>query len=445
MALTIDSKISGDLVAVGGSPQSDAQTAATINKLILFDETSFLQQQRNAESNAAEKTGENEATEINILSLDGVAELNQPKATPDALAWAMRMIMGAPTTAALGTGYSHLFKLDSYPDNPDYFTAAHRKGGSGATAPAGYQRYVGNAIGSLELAAAKDQFFKLGLGCVGLGLVDDALYTEVVTGVSFDSGFTFVITYDPEGATDGERATKLFVMADLDDDGIYETELTVTAYVSSTNTVTFSDPSSSGSHSVKATYHVDDAESGFTWQTELSGLSVPTEFILKAANMRLWLGRAIDASGSGEPTSTDGQYAQCELDDFTYTFDRSAEPGRCWRVLAGSSDDYAQSVELGDVVQTLSLNRKVRDWLMKQAFDDNAAFGIEIDAIGPEFAAAEGNYYRFNMYFPYCKILNREDDTADGKHRDALEVLVLKTSGQPTAAAWIQNKQSSYA
>lgn len=456
MALNIDSKTAGDIVAVSGVPQADAETAATINKLIVFDDATFLRQQRNAETNEAEKTGFVEATDVDIISKDAVGQLSQAKATPDALAWMIRMIAGAATSAAAGTGYKHDWRLTSYPDEPAYFTAAHRRGGaSSGSAPAALQRFRGMAIGSLELRAAKNEFFTTNAAVVGTGNLDDGLYTEVVASVDFSTTPTAVLSFDVQpagGADEAEQATHIWGMADMDDDGVYETPFNCASYVDSTKTATLEDVGS-GSHSVRITYLVDDAETGthpvtgedWTWIAEVTGLSAPTEFFLKASNMRLYLGQAIDATG-GTVSVTGGQYQTCELDEFTYSFDRSAEPGRCWRVLAAADSEFAQQVELGDIIQRITLSRRVRDWLLKQNYDDNSVLGVQIDAVGPLYDGS--NRFEFHLYFPYCKVLTLEQDVSDGKHRDTVELAVLQdpvTSGQPTMAAVVQNEQATYA
>lgn len=452
MALEIDSKVSGDLIAVGATPQADATTAATLDKLLLFDENSGITQNRSAETNEADKTGQNEATDVNQGAISAEGTLSMAKATPDGIAWMARMALGSPTTTALGTGYRHVFKLNAYPDHPAYFTAAHRKGGSGALAPAEFQRYRGMGIGSVELNAQKDEFLELVMNTVGLGFVDDAVFTEVVTGVDLTAGGTFVIANDVAGADDAARLTKIMAVADDDGDGIYETVLDLTAYVQATNTATFADPSgSNATAAVKVTYHLDPGVSGQAWQDEVTGLATADEFLLKATNMRIVLAAGIDAAGAA-PVRIGGQVAECEVESFSWQLERNAEAGSCWRTTENASDDYAQAVELGDVQQRITVDRRVKDWLMKQAHDSNDPIGIEINAVGPEFASAEGNYYEVRLFFPYCKILTKTLGPADGKWQDSLEIAVLKAPAdwpdngddQPTCTIVVQNKIASY-
>jgi hypothetical protein len=359
--------------------------------------------------------------------------------------------MGAPTTTPNGTsGYDHVYKMSSYPTNPDYFSAGHRKGGaSSGYSPADYAQHVGLSISQLELRAQKGEFLQLNTSVVGIGKINDGIVTQVVTGVDCTAATaTFNIDDDPQG----DDANRIFVVVDESDIGNFNVPVEVTLYTTGTNLVTIDTSAITGTHDVRCTYErVDTVD---TWKSELTGATSNDEYKMKATNMRLYLNRDIDTS-LATPTSTDGQYGECEIDDFSWTFNWNATALSCW----ATSDPpdvsgEGQQVETGDVIQRISVNRGVRDWLIKQSWDLEKPFSIEIWSKGPEIDATESNYFAVRVMFPFCKILDLTQEVNDTKHRDSVEIAVLKDPGtasggfrnsQLSVAAIVTNKQSSYA
>ncbi len=451
MPFNIDRKVAGDLLVVSSAAQADGTTPATLTKLLGWDEESTLNIERDSETNEGEKTGQVEATSVDTKGRKAAGKLSTKKAQPDHIAWALRMLLGAATSSALGVGFKHVFKMSAYPTNPPYFTAAHRKGGASALSnPADFARQRGLAIAQSELNAQKGEFLALNLTVVGLGYLDDGIVHEVFTPTFTAGTATVTLTADPEGATDGARADRIQAFVDGTGVGYHELPLTIVSYVAATNVLTVSSGSLSGAHSVRVSYYRTATVD--TWKTDVLAAVGQTEYKMKAANMRLYLGGEIDTS-LATPTLTGGQYGECEIDDFKWDFNWNAEASSCWATTDPPDEvGYAQQVETGDVVQRITVNRGVRDWLMKQLLDLDKPFGISIWSKGPEWEA--GNRYFVQLFFPYCKVLTPKQEAQDGKWRDNLEIAVLKDPGiaagglqdnQVTVAAIIQNMVATYA
>lgn len=441
----MDIKASGDLIAVSRAKQSDANTAATLNALILYDESSGVNVAEERAGNQGDKTGFVEATKVDVKDRTSDGSLNQSKATPDGLAHAFGMIFhgGTPTHSNVaGPVYRHTFKLDTYPVNPNYFTAAHRRGGSSGGA-ADFRRHYGIAANTLTLNLAKNEFLKTQLGILGIGKFDDSIYTEEISAA--DNATSLTLGKDPLG----DSHTNVTVWANITDtvSGQFSTPVTATAYNAGTNALTITSLGGSGATiKYRVTYQVKATESGYSW-ADLSGLSVEDEFTMKAGNLQIRMAGRYSESG-GNPSFTGGQIAGCEIDSFTYKLDWKGQTGKCWRT--GQTDEpTATSVELGDPEQTVEVSRQVIDYVLKAGFDLNAPMSLYVDAQGPIIDAvnAPGERFFFRLYVPKVQMLSKSHDVVDKKWAEKVQFLVLKddANGWPSAVAQIQNKIASYA
>jgi len=437
--MSLDINASGDLFAVSGLAQADSATPATLDKLLLVDESSGVTINDNREHNQAEKTGQVEPTEVDILDRSAEASINVAKAAPDALAWAFSFLFGDHTAAAAGGGFLHTSRLTSYPVEPNYFTAVHRKGGAGGGSAA-LERHIGLGIDKLGMSFAKGEFVPVNVSALGTGNFSDGLKTEVIP--ALDDTVSLTLSLDPEnGVADPSVVT---VWADVDQDGQYEQELTPVAYDSGTNVLTISSAGGGGVTTVNyiVTYPVASTEAGYAW-SDLHLLQVPQEFKLKAANVQIILG-GVYAEPAGVPTITGGQVAGCEVDSVEYEASWNGGVGRCWRSGAAPVD-YARSVDLGSMLQNVKLTRRVRDYLFKQSFDANLPLSLKINAIGAEYEA--GQSFEFNLLLPRMKFLEKPLSVSDGKWVDEGSLVVLKDASVdnwPSAVATIRNEVSTY-
>lgn len=448
MSLSI--KTSGDLIAVGRMAQSNETTAAALDSLLLFDETSSLDITETREDNQAEKTGHVEATDVEVLdaAVEG-ATLTMPKAAPDGLAFGSGFFCGNSTESTIGgTIRRHIARVNAYPENPKYFTAAHRRGGSGG-APADMRRLVGLGINTLGLNLAKGEFMTMALGVIGLGRFNDAILTEEF---SINWGVTQQVVLAHEVEDTGGASTNITAWADFDDDGIFEYPLAISSYTPGTDTLVFVDPTKTGTHAVRVTYPVKATETAYfgspSWRTAMEALVTADEFKLKAANIQILLNADISDSPPAIAAGT-GQIALCEVESLEYLGDWQGNPGRCWRTGAAGTDvAHATQVELGDMRQTITVNRRVRDYLFKQNFDKNAPMSVYFDAYGPEIDAVgfPGERFHFKAFFPRVKFLERPYQVSEGRWVEAGTLLVLKdTVGLlPTAIFQSQNEVANY-
>ena len=429
--MAMDINTSGDLVAVSGLRQVGTPpegTPAALSKLFLFDENSQVQVTQTRETNQGEKTGHVEPTEVSVLSSDSAGTLTQAKATPDAMAWAFAFAFGHRSTVEIDVGqsYRHTSALTQYPTNPSYFTLAHRRGGSGGAA-ADFRRHYALGINTLSLTAAKDAFMTMALGVLGIGLSDDNIVTEHIT--ANDDATTLTLANDPVGSSDPIKAQNVTVWADMDDDGIYEREVFATAYDSGTNVLTITSLGGGGDPiDYRVTYQVVPTASGHSW-ADLSALLTAEEFVLKAANIQIFLATAFSSLAPITKGLT-GQVGLCEVLRFQYDLDWKGSTGKCWRIGSTPSDSATQ-VELGSMEQKLTLDRQARDYLFKQNFDENTALGFYFDAIGPNIPGTS-TPFSVKMAIPRLKFLTKDFQATDGKWVEAGSLVVLKDTVNPS-------------
>jgi hypothetical protein len=457
MSLSI--KSTGDLIAVSRLKQSDATTIGSFNDtagnghedggLILFDENSGINVVDNRESDAAEKTGQVEATDVDILDQSSEGTLTQAKATPDGIAFMSAFFchVSVESVQEAGIAITHTARVNTYPTEPNYFTAVHRKGGSGG-APSDLKAHIGLGINTFRILAAKEEFLTVEAGVLGLGTSNDGILTETFTH-DFGTADQETLSYDIEG----DDFTNATVLVDSDDDGIYETRLTPDAFTAGTDILEWAAGHGvTGTHSVKIAYPVEADETGHygtpSWRADVEGLATPAEFKLKAANLQIVIGA--NYSGDSPPAHIGGVIQGCEVEQLEYTGDWQGNPGRCWRTGAVESNT-AQSVDLNDLVQTVNIDRRAQDYLMKIAFDENLPIGLYMDAIGPEIpGTVSANKFQVKVWWPKLKFLTKPLEVRDGRWVEAGSLVVLKPNANdnvplgPTMVVEVQNTVANY-
>jgi hypothetical protein len=440
--MSLDIKSSGDKIGVSTLKQSDASTVATVDRVLLFNEASLINVAENREHNQEEKTGEVEPTDIDILDRTAEGTLTMDKASPDGLAWAFSMLFdnhAVSTPGGATNAREHIMKMLAYPENPAYWSAIHKKGGSTAnSAPAGILQQIGLSINTLRLNLQKNEFMSMEMGVLGLGKYNDGLYTETISAAG-DGSADLTLAYDPIN----DDHTNVDVWCDADEDGVYETHVTTVGYTEATNALDISDPGGPATAiNYRVTYPPAADETGYLWVDDLDAVNPATEFKLKAANLQIIISGVYSEPG-GVPTFSGGQTAGCEIENMTYEFNWNAEVGRCWR--EGSVETiFGRAVELGDPLQTITISRRVLDWLLKQHYDANTEFGVHINAVSAADAIEAGFEYEFELFIPHCKILEKPQQVNDGRWADQATLQVLKSGSDPTCIVRVQNEQTAY-
>jgi hypothetical protein len=109
----------------------------------------------------------------------------------------------------------------------------------------------------------------------------------------------------------------------------------------------------------------------------------------------------------------------------------------------GGTGDYANFAIRQGRIQTLKLDRQVRDWILNNLMDKNEYIGVYMKATGDEFEAGK-NYY-VETVFPKCGVL-KADLKVDGKILgQAGDLQVLEDLTYGSVRAEIANQVATYA
>ncbi|MFQ5717158.1 MAG: hypothetical protein ACE5GQ_08660 [Nitrospinales bacterium] len=433
MAINIRER--ADLIAVSKKRQvasgsvSAAENPQTLDMIVSFDEGSKIDILDGRETNQQEKTGKEEPTKIDVGEREAGGALTKAKAQPNLLAWAFAMIANDHSeTAAGASGFVHTSRM-TYGVEPSFFTAAHRKGDL-----ADMRRHTGLTIDSLGLTLTKGAGISTNLGIKGIGKADDQKFSETVAGLDNDT--TLAFSNDIHGAS----PDNVTVWADTTADGVPDKEVVVTAVDNALNQLTIQ---SLGGAGAAVTYHLiytpKNDVAGYTW-ANLGALSTIDEFHPRTKDIQLILGGAYDGSDI-----VGGQVAKCEISSVNYQYNANGAVQKCFR--GGALPvDHATGIDLGDISQTLAVDRDIVDFIMGYWHEKNLNPALKIHAISPvEFET--GHRFEIEIIFPKVGFMDNKHNVVDGKWSSQSSLVVLKDDSPndyPSAVFKVKNQQTGY-
>lgn len=433
--MTINLKERADIIAVSKKEQtasgsvSTSENPQTLDIIIPFDEGSKIDISDGRETNQKEKTGKAEPTRIDIGEREASGTFTKSKAQPNLLAWAFAMITGDHTEVNAGSsGYAHTSKM-TYASQPSYFTVAHRKGDL-----ADMRRHTGMVIDSLSLSMTKGANLSATLGIKGIGMVDNQKFSETVAGLDNDT--TIAFTNDIHG----ESPDNVTVWADTNADGVPNVPVTVTAVDNTLDQLTIQ---SLGGAGAAVTYHliytVENDIAGYTW-ADLSSLSRVEEFNPRTKDIQLILGGTYDGSDI-----VGGQVAKCEIHSVNYQYNANTIIQKCFR--GGSVPvDHATGIDMGDISQTLTVDRSIVDFIMTYWHEQNLYPAMKIHALSPvEFES--GHRYEMEILIPRVGFVDNKQNVIEGKWSSQSNLVVLKddsSNDYPSIIFKVKNQQAGY-
>lgn len=433
--MAINIKERGDIIALSMKRQSAsgavsaAENPQTLAMIVPFDEGSKIDINDNRESNQKEKTGMAEPTKIDAGEREAVGTLTKSKAQPNLLAWAFAMItQDHSETAAGSSGYVHTSQMSNAVE-PAFFSVAHRKGNL-----ADMRRHTGMIIDSLGLTMTKGANLAATLGLKGIGKFDDQRFSETVAGLDNDT--TLAFTKDIHG----DSPDNVTVWADTSANGVPDREVAVTAVDNVSNQLTIT---SLGGAGAAVTYHLiytpKNSLAEYVW-ADLSTLSAVEEFLPRTKDIQLILGGAYDGSDI-----VGGQVAKCEISSINYQHNANATVQKCFR--GGALPvDHATGIDLGDISQTLTVDRDIVDFIMGYWHEKNLYPGMKIHALSPaEFES--GQRYEIEILIPKIGFLDNKHNVVEGKWSSQSSLVVLKddsASNYPSIIFKVKNQQTGY-
>lgn len=415
-----------NLVAVSANQRETAiNTEQTLDTSLLVDVGDVANLEPRKENNGTELIGKEEPDTVYDMGATSSAALNFNKAQPQHFALLLAYGLGQCVSAAAGTGYQHTITpiardLDKDRSNPT-LTLAQRYGQTVFK-----RRFASLAVDQVTATFAQDQWVKVSGQLKGTGKSDKSVVEEVVSAAA--NATTLDLTQAAQGADAATRLDSIHqVKAELAS-GVW-TDVEVTAVSGATpDVLTIVAP---GAVATAVNYKVLYAPAESGWMTFPPRVA---ESPLRVSEVQVNLG------GTWSGTAfAGGRVVSSECKTLEYKLANSMETN--FRIGAGGG--YACSAFRGGRVQTLTMNREMRDYILQNLLDQSDTFGVRILAEGAEFDT--GHKYTVEMIFPRVGVL-KAPISVDGKRlAEAGEFTVLEDDTYGSAIVRVKNLVAQYA
>lgn len=413
-------------IAVSANNKESAiNTEQTLDTSMLVDIGDVINSEPRREDNSNELTGNEEATDIyDNGGLSGFT-MNLNKAQPQHFAFLLGFGLGSVSTSAAGTGYAHTITpiaddLDLYRSNPT-FTAGMKLG------TIAKRRYASMGVDSVSATFSEDNWVKISGTIKGTGKVTSNIVEEEITALNTAISLTLAAN-GVQGATAAARLDSIHAIRVELDSGEW-TEVSFSAVSSATPAViTITAPGSGGT---SVTYKVLYVPTEPAWCTFPARIS---ETPMRVSQMSCNIGGAWDGSAfvGGHTISA-----------FIKTLEYSLQNSLQVKFSPGAGGAYASRMLRDARVQTLKINKEMRDYILQNYIDTNETFGIKVLCEGMEFDT--GHKYGVTMIFPKCGVVSAPI-SVDGKRiAEAGDLRVLQHDTYGSVIAIVKNLVATYA
>jgi len=486
-----------EFVISANARETALNTEQTLDTLLRIAKANIIEADPRSESNADELTGHEEPDRLYRLGWMLGKTIEFPKAQPQHFAIGYGFGLGICTPTGWGSGKKHLCLPTSDMLLPG-FTAAMKLG-----AEIEKRRHASNFVDTLTSTWAKDSWAKLSLGLKGTGKYTSNIYEETKS-AAYNAATLALLANAVQGATPAARLDSLHMLRVYVPNLSYWLEKIVTEISGATPavlTVTPPTPEVDGAIDiafVETGKHITSVSTDFTTKNFQPGDSIIVSgsdsndgtytIVTVAANLIVVAEVIADEIAGDEidiELATACNYkalyvptepAWCTFPDYIeepplrvtdvvlklggkwngttflggHTIDsevNSIEHQLNNQILIefriGGTGDYANYALRTGRIQTLKLDRQVRDWILNNWMEQNEYIGVYLKATGDEFESGK-NYY-VETVFPKCGILTaplKVDGKVLGQAGD-LQVLEDLTYG--SVRAEIANKVNAYA
>lgn len=422
----ISTQTTKNLTAISaGSMETKINTPQTMDMSILLGAGDLFNIVPRREDNADEANGREEADIIYDNGATGKVPFTFAKLKPHEAAILLAYGLGTCTTVAAGNGYEHTMTpiaggVDLDRDVPT-FTASQRLG-----LTLQKQRFASCAVNSFEFAFAADAWVKGSGEILSTGFREKTV--EEVTISALDNVAALTVPVAVHGSDAAERLDNVQRVRALMNGawqpvtvtavgGAGFDELTITALGGTGDTVE---------------YRVLYAAIEPAWATFPARV---LESSLRVSEMCLTLGGAWNGTefiGGRSIGGTEFDSCTCKLSN-----NLSVPFTPC----AGGA--VAGAVERSARTQSISLSRKIRDWLLQQQMEDNEYFGLHIICEGKEFDT--GHKYTVELIYPRLGILTADLSDRNGKVAEAGDLKVLQDLTYGSVIGKVKNKVAGFA
>jgi hypothetical protein len=346
-------------------------TEQTLDTSIYADIGTVLDVTNRREDNMDELSGLEEADKVYDLGaiVEGVT-LKFPKARAEDFGFGLAYGLGSCTPSAYGTGFHNAILPLADLDHP-HFTAAGRFGKTIFK-----RRLASLFVDTLKATFAKDSWAALELGIRGTGKYTDSITKEVVN-AAYNATSLTLDTNGVQGATAAERLDNVHRIRCVVPTTEEWKEVVYTAVSAATPAIiTIVAP---GVAATMVDYEILYAPTEAGWMTFPA---MQAESPLRVTDLVLKLGGKWSGS-----EFLGGRTLGPEINSLEYNLNNQ----QLVEYRIGGTGQYANYGVRQGRIQTLKLDRELRDFILKQAIKDNEYFGASLVATGAEFETGK-NY-----------------------------------------------------
>lgn len=410
-------------IAVSANNKETAiNTEQTLDTAMMASINDVIQLERRREDNTNELTGKEEPDTLYNLGATSAGELNFEKAQAQHFGFLLAYGLGTVSTAAFGTGFKHtITPIASF--CPNYFTLAQQFG-----ATIFKHRLASMTVDTVKAAFVKDSWVTLNAGLKGTGKVTTNMFKETVN-APFNATSLTLAANGVEGATAQTRLDNVQHVRVKEPTTAEWIDVVVTAADAATPAVlTITAP---GAAVTATDYEIMYIPTESGW---MSFPSLITESPLRVTDVTFTIGGKWDGT-----THLGGHTMSDEIRGVEYNLANNI--GVEFRI--GGTSKFANYAIRNQRIQTLSLDRELRDYFMQQRTEDDEHVVVRVKATGAEFET--GKNYSAELIFPDCVVLNAPISVDGNILAEAGDLKIFEDATNGSAWVQVANKVATYA
>jgi len=290
------------------------------------------------------------------------------------------------------------------------------------------RRFASMHVDQLTATFAKDAWARLSLGVKGTGKYADNMAKESVAEAYNATSLTLAANA-VQGSTAQERLDNVHQVRVLVPTTGEWKDVTVTAVSAATPAVlTITAP---GGVATSTTYEILYVPTEPAWCSFPARVTEPplrvTDLVVRVGGK--WNGTAF----------LEGHTMSSEIESIEHVVNNNLAVE--FRV--GGTGTYANYVIRQGRLQTLKLNRQMRDFILQQKIKDNEYLGVNAKATGAEFES--GRNYFVDLVFPRCAVLDSPISVNGKVLAEAGDLVVLQDDTYGSCRVEVGNKVAAYA
>lgn len=410
-------------IAVSANLKETAiNTYQTLDTALLVAKNTILGIEPRTEDNKDELTGKEEADTIYNLGNLSSLPLAFDKAQAQHFGFGLSFGLGSSTPSAYGTGHKHTIVPTADISNPS-FTAAMRLGKT-----IGKRRAASFFVDTLKAKFDKDKWAGLDISAKGTGKYDESVTAEIVN-AAYNAAELTLAANGVQGSDAASRLDSVHrIRVQVPVTGEWK-EVAVTAVSNAVPAViTITAP---GVPATLCNYEILYAPVEAVWGSFPDRVSEPP---LRVTDLVLVLGGKWNGAAF-----LGGRTLSSEIESIEYSLNNKAKIE--YRV--GGTGSYANSMMRDGRVQTLGLDRQMRDYILQRHLKDNEYFGVRMTATGAEFETGK-NYY-VDLVFPRCGVLKAPISVNGNVLAEKGDLAILQDDDYGSVIATVANMVSGYA